>query len=245
MVEALAKFIKGILKDWKESNVNLIKETINIFTVVTQNCPKINKRAVSCLMPFLSDKIGDVKVMQTTKDLLIALAEMVTPKFVGLQIIKYASKAKSPNVLKESCNILAQMTDEFSVVAMPLKDMIDYAVLQAQHSNAQVRTASMALLAMIYKHAGEAVKSFLKDIKDSTMKLIEEEFAKITPLKRGEHQSKRGLRGEAAEEAVTDKKGGGGGDALDDALGPREDISKAINSKMIALFKNADWKLRK
>ena len=107
VIEGLAKYIKGILKDWKESNVNLIKETINIFTVVAQNCPKVNKRAVACLMPFLSDKIGDVKVMQTTKDLLIALAELVTPKFIGLQIIKYANKAKSPNVLKESCSILA------------------------------------------------------------------------------------------------------------------------------------------
>ena len=102
----------------------------------------------------------------------------------------------------------------------------------------------MALLAMIYKHAGEAVKNFLKDIKESTMKLIDEEFAKITPLKKGEHQSKRGLRGEAAEEATTGG-GKGGGDALDDALGPREDISKHINSKLIAMFKNNDWKLRK
>ena len=62
MIEALAKFIKGKMKDWKESNVNLIKETIALFTVVAANCEKINKRAVSCLMPFLSDKIGDVKV---------------------------------------------------------------------------------------------------------------------------------------------------------------------------------------
>jgi len=56
----------------------------------------------------------------------------------------------------------------------------------------------MALFAMLYKHAGEAVRNFLKDIKESTSKLIEEEFTKITPLKKGEIKSKRGLRGEAA-----------------------------------------------
>ena len=49
----------------------------------------------------------------------------------------------------------------------------------------------MALFAMIYKHVGEAVKNFMKDIKDSTMKLIEEEFSKVTPLKKGEAKSKR------------------------------------------------------
>lgn len=79
------------------------------------------------------------------------------------------------------------MTDEFSVTAMPLKDMIDYGSVSANHPNAQVRTAAMALFAMVYKHAGEAVKNFMKDIKEATMKLINEEFAKITPLKKGEH----------------------------------------------------------
>ena len=50
------------MKDWKESNVNLIKETVNLFNIVAQNCERVNKRAVACLMPFMSDKIGDVKV---------------------------------------------------------------------------------------------------------------------------------------------------------------------------------------
>lgn len=49
------------MKDWKESNINLIKETIALFLVVAKNCDKVNKRAVAVLMPFLSDKIGDVK----------------------------------------------------------------------------------------------------------------------------------------------------------------------------------------
>jgi hypothetical protein len=96
---------------------------------------------------------------------------------------------------------------------------------------------------MIYRHAGEAVKNFLKDIKEATMKLINEEFEKITPLKKGEHQSKRGLKGEAAELEVVGGKKGGVEDLLDDAM-PREDISKHINSKLVAMFKNADWKIR-
>lgn len=54
------------MKDWKESNVNLIKECIALFLVIAQNCEKVNKRAVSCLMPFLSDKLGDVKVITQT-----------------------------------------------------------------------------------------------------------------------------------------------------------------------------------
>lgn len=176
----------------------------------------------------------------------MALSELVTPKYVALQIIKYASTAKAPNVLKESCNILHRMTDEFGVVNMPLKEMIDYTIIAVNHVNPQVRTSAMALFAMMYKHAGEAIKNFLKDIKESTLKLIEEEFGKVTPYKKGEFQKKRGFRGEAAiEEAGTagGKKGGGGG-GLDDLL-PRADISKSITAKLIPMFKNSDWKIRK
>ena len=58
----------------------------------------------------------------------------------------------------------------------------------------------MALFAVMYKHAGEAIKNFLKDIKESTMKLIDEEFAKVTPFKKGEYQRKRNFKGDAAFE---------------------------------------------
>jgi hypothetical protein len=51
----------------------------------------------------------------------------------------------------------------------------------------------MKLFAMLYKHLGEAVRHFLADIKESTMKLVEEEFTKVTPLKKGEFVSTREL----------------------------------------------------
>ncbi len=72
------------MKDWKESNINLIKETIALFTNISQTCEKINKRAVACVMPFLSDKIGDVKVSTSIQDLLLNLAEILKPKFIAL-----------------------------------------------------------------------------------------------------------------------------------------------------------------
>jgi hypothetical protein len=103
----------------------------------------------------------------------------------------------------------------------------------------------------MFQHAGETIKNFLKDIKDSTMKLIEEEFAKVTPYKKGEYQQKRNFRGEAAAAAKDSgpKKGGAGGGGnlaslLDDAL-PRLDVTKSVTPKLIALIKHNDWKERK
>ena len=106
----------------------------------------------------------------------------------------------------------------------------------------------MALFAMLYKHAGEAVKSFIKDVKESTMKLIEDEFKKVTPYGKGEYQRKRNFKGEAAfdEKAAgaAGKKGAAAGGGLDDIL-PRTDISKQLTPKLMPLFGDNDWKKRK
>lgn len=70
------------------------------------------------------------------------------------------------------------------------------------------------------------------------MKVVEEEFKKITPLKKGEFKSSRALKGDAVEEV---KESGG---SLEDSL-PREDITKHLTAKLLAGFKSKEWKTRK
>lgn len=67
------------------------------------------------------------------------------------------------------------------MLCLPLKEMIDFAILSVNNSNPQVRQSAMSLLAEIYKHAGDAVRNFVKDVKESTMKLVDEEFKKVVP----------------------------------------------------------------
>jgi hypothetical protein len=45
----------------------------------------------------------------------------------------------------------------------------------------------MKLFCEIYKHLGEGMKTFMEDIKASTMKLIEADFAKTTQFGKGEY----------------------------------------------------------
>ena len=78
------------------------------------------------------------------------------------------------------------------------------------------------------------------------MKLVDEEFAKVTCFKKGEYQQKRRFRGEAAqaEEAAPKKGGGGLASMLDDAL-PRMDISKQFTAKLKGMCSDNNWKARK
>mmetsp|Transcript_34357 Transcript_34357/g.52642 ORF Transcript_34357/g.52642 Transcript_34357/m.52642 type:complete len:121 (-) Transcript_34357:4475-4837(-) len=119
------------MKDFKESNLNLMKEIIFLFDFIAQNCERINKRTMQCGMQFFVEKIGDMKLMSLIKPMLLNAAELVTPKYICLQVIKHAATAKPPNTHKESCNLLIQMIDEFGCGAIPLKETIDYAKVAA------------------------------------------------------------------------------------------------------------------
>ena len=71
------------MKDWKESNINLMKEAIESLRKMTECCELIPKRALCVYAPYLTDKIGDVKFATSVKELLMTLADFVTAKFVA------------------------------------------------------------------------------------------------------------------------------------------------------------------
>ena len=158
MVEATCKFIKARMKDWKESNINLMKEAIFTFQTITQHCDRVPKRAVHCYGSFLCDKIGDIKMSAAIKELYLNLSEYVTAKYVSLQVVKNGLSAKAPNNLKESCNFLSQLIEDFGAGRVGVKECIDFAVHCANHANKAVRDAAMALFAVLYKHLGEATR---------------------------------------------------------------------------------------
>ena len=54
-------------------------------------------------------------------EMLMTAAEVTGPKFIALEVCKYGEKAKAPNTLKEGCNFLVMLIDEFGP-NIPLKE---------------------------------------------------------------------------------------------------------------------------
>ena len=191
MIEAVAKFVKSKMKEFKESNINLMKGTVDLWLCITQNCEEINKRTMQCAMQFFVDKIGDVKMSTAIKEMLMNAAELVSPKYISLQVIKYAATAKAPNTIKDSCNMISDLIEDFGMGGFPVKEIIDFGKVAVAHATPAVRQAAIKMFTKIYQHVGEAIRNFMGDIKESTLKLIDAELKSITPYKKGEHEKKR------------------------------------------------------
>jgi len=78
---------------------------------------------------------------------------------------------------------------------MPIKEMLGYGTIALAHNQVQVRTAAMGMFVSLYKQGGDMIKNFLTDVKESTMKVLEDEFGKTTIYKKGEYQPKRFFKG--------------------------------------------------
>jgi hypothetical protein len=74
-LEAVAKFIKARMKDFKESNINLQKGIIDTWNVMATESETMSKRSLQVGMSFFVDKLGDVKLVNLIKEMLLNASE--------------------------------------------------------------------------------------------------------------------------------------------------------------------------
>jgi hypothetical protein len=74
-LEAVAKFIKARMKDFKESNINLQKGIIDTWNVMATESESMSKRSLQVGMSFFVDKLGDVKLVNLIKEMLLNASE--------------------------------------------------------------------------------------------------------------------------------------------------------------------------
>ena len=101
------------------------------------------------------------------EECLFNLASILGQGFIAKLIVKYGSDAKSPNILKEVCNFLTKLPEEFATASgLPLKEIIDFGKIVIANSNPGARTSATSLLVAYYQWCGEAARGLiLKDIK--------------------------------------------------------------------------------
>lgn len=243
LYEASFWYVKIKMKEWKEKNVNIVKAALQCLVDVIKGSECMSKRAATIIIPFLSESIGDPKYKEQCAESLMSLAELVGPGFVAKNMCKHTSNAKAPNVIIENNSCLEKILAEFGTDGMPVQDLIGVGVICCDNKNAKVRTETINMLSTLYKHLGEGIRPFLKDIKDSTLAVINAEFDKITPYSKGEFTSKREIRNEEVK-AEVEEAAGEENDPL--ASIPRADVSKELGGqKLIALINDDNWKKRK
>jgi hypothetical protein len=257
-LENIVVFVKIKLKDYKEMNFNIVREAMNIFTNLISNFSGkgFEKRLSLGILRGFAEKIADVKLKENMSNLLYAMMENQGPKFIMTNLLKIMEKkAPSNNALKEYSAFFEKAIDDFGIGLTPVKEIIELCKQMAANTNPQVRNASTSLICVLYKYVGKDIRTLLKDIKESTLKVIEAELEKITVLDANAINAlpKRQLKAAALKEeglitTATNKASSNKNAAVNnimDSLIPRVDISKKITPKHIKDINDGKWPEKK
>ena len=244
-VEHTFKFVQNKLKDWKESNLNVVKETFNFILSVCENEElTLNKRSFNIIVPLISGNLADSKYNEICFRIVSLYVESITPKSVILSLINSIQDSKdpkakvNPKALVEMCNLMVRLIEMLTLSYFPLKETINFSKAILANQNVQARNAAINLLKSIYQQLGNPLNDFLTDVNPQTLKNLNAEFEKVTVNKN--IQCKVQFRGEAQTELK--EQGGQSTNPLDSL--PRAEISRDAD-KLLKKLNDSKWEVRR
>lgn len=232
--EPLVRMVRVTVKDWKENNCAVCKCAFELVEYIAKSIDISRKTAYIVLGPQALEKLGDPKLSDSYTSCLVAICEALGPKFVVGHIIKNTSDCTKPKLFSECSSAIGKIIMDFGVHRVILKDIIDYCKIGLNQANPVMKKASVSLSIVVYTFIGEAIQPLMKDVKEATMKALNEELSKVPVAPPTMFKSVRG-----EEEVKFDVK-----KLLDNAI-PRVNISQSITPGILKKLTDSNWKVRK
>ena len=241
-ISELIEYMKLKLKNYKETNFNINREAINVYINMIKK-KLIQKDSLINIIIAYHEKLSDIKLKDNLIELIKNCFDIIEPTNILKPIISKISKKNNAKLLIEYATFFGKLIEEYDVNDLPNKDIIDFCKILANNSNPQVRTSAISLLCILYKYLGKDVKTLTRDIKESTLKLIDAELDKVTVIDPKDTLNKK-KKAASVMENVDNKSGNNSKNANKDLI-PPQDISKKITPDIIKLLNSGKWSERK
>ena len=239
--ETIFNYIRIKLNNFKETNINLIKEAYLCFLSLFQI--PIQQQYLNTFLKSCYEKISDQKLKETFISLLTTSIDNYSLNNVLTQLLTLINNNKKAkiHVLKEYALFFEKVIEDYysTINTIDIKPLLIFAVNLANNTNPQARSASICLICSLYKYIGDDIKLFLKDIKESTLKIIEQEMLKVTVITHKQQQQQQlPTKQSKSELSVINKQS-------NKELITRCDISKQITPQLIEEINNGKWNDKK
>ncbi|XP_077250058.1 protein MOR1-like isoform X3 [Tasmannia lanceolata] len=220
---------------WGEKNVQVQQQVVEVITHISSTVKKFPKRCVVLCLLGISERVADIKTRTHAMKCLSSFSEAVGPGFVFERLFKITREHKNPKVLSEGIAWMVSAVEDFGVLHLKLKDLIDFCKdTGLQSSAAATRNSTIKLIGALHKFVGPDIKGFLADVKPALISALESEY------------EKNPFEGVAAATKKTVKVSDGGSSMSAVGLDglPREDISGKITPTLLKNLGSTDWKVR-
>ena len=220
------KYILMKNKFFNDKNIVVLNESLLCIKTLIDKIKNFSKQYYRVIITLLTNKLSDKKLLGEISEIINKLINNVTPNEV-IPVFINTLKDKSIIILKEGIGIIKNTIDiniNNNIDDYPLQEIINFCIEIENNPNNMLRKASTQLLCSLYKILDKDIYNYLKNIKESTMKIINEEFNKIN-------------KGENAKEEMIKQDINDENECID--------ISDKITEKMIKDLTEGKWTEKK
>lgn len=240
--ECVVRFLKAKFKDWKESNLNIMKELFCLIThLLSTKEVTLTRESFSLLAPLIIGNISDNTYLESCQIIVFAFVQATNPKNILITLIQCAQDAKltnsNPKTVVELCSLLTTLVNNLTLKYLPVKEVLEFGKVSIGNKNPVARTAANGLFKAIYHQMGGQLNDLLTDIPPQTLKPLLAEFEKIAPMTSAE------CKIQFRDDADVDIREMGDANPIDPL--PRVDISRESEKLHQKLTDKTDWKVRK
>ena len=234
-------FLKFILlknKSFKENNIVIFKESLSCINSLIEALPSFfTKRYYIPLLKLIIERFSERKIQSELANIFENFIEKTSPKEIILPLMKYI-RDKSVPILNGGAILLnnlivpnnkEQSSDQNikireNINQYPIKEIIEFCCYLENSTNSQCKNSGTNILCSLYSFLGNNIKPLLKDLKESTMKSIEEKFEKIQVIQPTNNTTNNKITNNILDQVF-----------------PRVDISKKITPNMIKELNEGKW----
>ena len=234
-------FLKFILlksKSFKENNIVIFKESLSCINTLIEVLPSFfTKKYYIPILKLLIERLSEKKIQTELTNIFENFIEKSSPKEVILPLMKHIRDKTVPilnggailinNLIlpnKENISEESKLKIRENINLYPIREIIEFCCFLENNTNTQCRNSGTNILCSLYTFLGNNIKPLLKDLKDSTMKSIEEKFEKIQVILPNSSSSNGKMSNNILEQVF-----------------PRVDISKKITPNMIKELIEGKW----
>ena len=251
----LFEYLRFKLKNFKETNFNVNREAINVFITLTKKKLIIKENLLPVILGY-HDKLTDPKLKDKYLELLNSCLDIIEPNLLLKQLLMQIPKKNNAKLFIEYSLYLGRIIEKYNTTKdLPYKELTEFCKIMVNNSNPLCRNAGTNLICILYRHYGDEIRKLLKDIKDSTLKNIENEISKITVIERRNSinpklkSSNKRRSSEILDSKIINLNGGdkhlNGGTKNETKQNIISDISKKITPQIIKNISDGKWAEKK
>ena len=240
--EYFLKFILLKNKSFKENNIVIFKESLLCINSLIEVMPSFfTKKFYNPLLKLIIERLSERKIQSELTMIFENMIEKTSPKEIILALMKYIRDKTVPilnggaillnNLIipnKENSSGENNNKIRENINLYPIREIIEFCCFLENNTNTQCRNSGTNILCSLYTFLGNNIKPLLKDLKESTMKSIEEKFEKIQVIMPNNNTSTGKISNNILEQVF-----------------PRIDISKKIAPNMIKILNEGKWTEKK